>query len=749
MVQFISMRHFHIFILLTILLLMGCISETNIPSEKKSILQLSRGFDVDNDNFLDISQYTYTTNEIGTSNEGDIIIQRSIYFYPNYFEVEPVNDYTPDVMDKFSNVYQRINDEINSQEQDCWKNFNKATCLDPISCKKSCTTKTCLDYQNYDVGLILQDFKDVVEKRNEALSNLGKSIPFINTLNSTKDVSIELTKLYVYDKIIENHPAVMLLGICKPTYSNNTFGELNRYVGKLDVKTNNALVYYNIIGVNIKQLIELNIEDDVPYAISGQITKVTISHDHEVKSSIPLIVEFKKQRLNEMTNLLLVYKITTSMKNSRNYFEMWTGGNINIRALAINSPILDNLLKFLYNSIYSSIYHITGKSYLAFGLTLIIFIYLIMFLSGLSMYVYSFFIEYGQHKNKKLAFKRAFGEADILFMKHLTYAVGLFIIALVVEVILSKDIPLNSFDVFDIKHIFEKDVFAFISLISYLLFAYYSYLVIADKIKGLIVGKDYYKNRVDYSLKSNILLLKKLDAKLNEAKLLLDRLSDTGIDVNKEMDYILSVPYDDLQSKLQSEDPGLLNQRINYYLSRVEEIISEIKKKSRIADENWAKWETYISNELESKQQVLIDTLVAIPYQWRIWAVKKYIFEHPEEGLTLNGQILEKQKLSREERLNKILKHISNHYNVLGGFYYSEGNIISMYSRIGKKSVVYSLFYRLLLDLKIHSLSDIYVEGNYYIIKTYNTQTGKFVLIVNKEDLDLVDLYLRKKSGGL
>ncbi len=725
----------------------GCITETQIPMDKKSVLTTAVSVDVDGDKVPDIETYSYSPIEVSGPAEGQsLVIDRKIFVYPDEFEVEPVNAYNPEIIQTFQNVYKRIGDAIEEQEKDCRKSFNFATCLDAVSCKKSCNADACIEDKGYDVGLILKDFKDVVEKRDKALSAFANSIVAIKTSNSTVDASIALTKVYLYNKVIENHPAVTELGLCKPSYGDGIYEGAFNYIGKLNIDTNAVLVLYKIIGVNIKGVEQVYVQDSVPFTISTQITKVVLSRDHKMVSKYPLVIEFAEQRLSDIVTSTLAYKVITTMQNSRTYFESWTGGDVSVKVLTIQSKELNALMEFMYNAVYLPLYNATGLPYLAFSVVFGIFLFLILFIKGLFVYLYNFWKVYGSHKNWQLAFKKAFGESDIYFSRNAVYSAVLIVIALLAEFLLSQKLPLESFDVFVVKDAMQSDVFMPVSFILYLAGFYFMYFVVADKVKGLIVGKEYYKNVLEYSPKANKILLRKLEEKVNEAKRLLDRLSGTGVDVSKEFDYILGLPVDELNAKLYKEDPAFLHQRIEYHLTRVNEIIEKIKAKSEIAEQSWPRWESYIKSELEGKKTVSVDVLIAIPYQWRIWAVKKYIELHPEEGLSLEGQTIKREVLKPEEKVRKVIEYLSTHYDVPGGFVYYNGKT-NGYFKFGKKSVVEAVFYRLIASIKEISKKPVKLiaKGQFYVAEVIPIGKSILFIMASKEDLEKVEGYINSK----
>lgn len=272
------------------------------------------------------------------------------------------------------------------------------------------------------------------------------------------------------------------------------------------------------------------------------------------------------------------------------------------------------------------------------------------------------------------------------------------------------------------------------SFSSYFTFSILSLVV--ELLKGLIIGKEYYKPHIEVSKKSNILRLKKLKEMVKIAKDRLDRYSSSGIDVSEQYDVIVKIPLKQLEVEIEKGEQRKLKQKLEHYLSLVETALNEARNREEIAKEKWPEWKEYIKKRLEGKDKLSVDAFINIPKKWRIWALTKYIEEEDEEGVVLEGNVVRKKLLTEEEKARRILSYACSKGLIKGGVIFKEATPLTYYFCMPKKTLYANLLGNLIKKAKtlikplgIHRIEELTIEGKERSVTIYTIKGFSLALL--------------------
>jgi hypothetical protein len=118
---------------------------------------------------------------------------------------------------------------------------------------------------------------------------------------------------------------------------------------------------------------------------------------------------------------------------------------------------------------------------------------------------------------------------------------------------------------------------------------------------------------------------------------------------------------------------------VSEWSEKVDEAISSVSSKISGADQNWSRWESYISSMISSQPQLTVPMLVSIPPALRVFAVSKYVRLHSNEVSFENG-IISRKKLSYDSIVSEMVR---NGYLKGGILLKDEKPIVNLFSSDG------------------------------------------------------------------
>ncbi len=145
-----------------------------------------------------------------------------------------------------------------------------------------------------------------------------------------------------------------------------------------------------------------------------------------------------------------------------------------------------------------------------------------------------------------------------------------------------------------------------------------------------------------------------LKDKMKELESIIEEYSKEDFDVSKEYDILTTVKSEkiDLLTKNMTARSKAL---IDDYLARVENGITSLRGRKKLADENWPRWKDAIAKMLEEQNEVYTSSLVTIPASLRGWALGRYAKETGVEGLTFERDAIKKRKISPTELVSDLI----------------------------------------------------------------------------------------------
>ncbi len=671
----------------------GCIKEANLNFTQLSPYVGADSIDLNNDTKVDISTYVFSDIDINEGNQR-IKISRYIYVHPEKFAVF----YTDNDTYNSSYVYEITKSIITSSKdmvKEC-SNIIQKGCMSPQACVSSCRSGICEKQTDKSIGNVVYDFSDILNDYDITLDELAVQLSRANISGNYSGVFNTLSRLYVEEYILENHPLVREFGICKFSHSDSIPLLINPSHITIIPSQNRALVVEKFASYNLENPMELRLVETLPSSISDAISIYYLPDDAIVVSPNPLKYRYPQIKLTKDSTVYLSMMVDGSFPNTEIIFESWNNILGSVRVMVFDLPIVENSIKWLYSNIYSPIVSFLNIPYLSLAITFSLIILILMILFQILATLYAIIQTIFEPKKMKEAILLSLGEADLFWKRKLSVSITLLIIAYVIEMTMASRVNLQDFSQITLKEVFSSDVWGFISFVLYIVSISFLYEVVLDRIKRLIGGKFYENRYVEFTPEANMKRLEELKKLIEKAQKMFDAYSDMGIDTSVEYQTMMSIPVGDLEKLVRSdENPYIVNDKINEYIEKLSEAIEAVKNKEKIAIENWKKWESYIDEEISDKDTISIDTLVSIPYQWRLWAITRYIDEHPEENLVVEGRIVKRIKISGEEKVKRIIKSGVMRSEIIGGIYIKSGNFSGGYLPYEKPTVISGVLMRI------------------------------------------------------
>jgi len=141
----------------------------------------------------------------------------------------------------------------------------------------------------------------------------------------------------------------------------------------------------------------------------------------------------------------------------------------------------------------------------------------------------------------------------------------------------------------------------------------------------------------------------RLKGKINDLQKLVDECTAEEFDVSDEYDALSSISaqrIDDISKETTRESKNAIEKN----LMNIENAIERLNERKKMAAENWPKWEETVEKLLTEGNEVYLTALITIPASMRPWVLNKYAKERGGEGV-----IFERDSLKRKTTTPDIL----------------------------------------------------------------------------------------------
>ena len=169
------------------------------------------------------------------------------------------------------------------------------------------------------------------------------------------------------------------------------------------------------------------------------------------------------------------------------------------------------------------------------------------------------------------------------------------------------------------------------------------YYVLADMLKGIVLGERYFLVPIDMArarLKQLLDTIDRLDREISQQ-------NTQGIDTEPE-EIVMEVERNKAEriaSELNEENAEYYVKPLVNAINNVQTSIDSLENKIEVLT-SWPMWRKNVDDLLITKDSVTAEMLTAVPSRWRKWALTRYLSEHLGEALTIEEGILKKIKIA-------------------------------------------------------------------------------------------------------
>jgi hypothetical protein len=146
-----------------------------------------------------------------------------------------------------------------------------------------------------------------------------------------------------------------------------------------------------------------------------------------------------------------------------------------------------------------------------------------------------------------------------------------------------------------------------------------------------------------------------LKDRIAELERLIEEYTKEDFDVSKEYDVLAAVKAEKTDTTTK-EMTARTKAIVDENLTKVENAISSLNERKKLADSNWSKWKEGISKMLADQGEVYVSSLVTVPVSLRAWALGKYVKEEGPEGVIFERDSLKKRKVSPEQLVQEMIE---------------------------------------------------------------------------------------------
>lgn len=652
------------YILLVIFLLgFGCIEDRVYPSDKTETLLSNSSMDFDNDGINDYSVYKF--NPV-TKTDAGVSIQRIVtvatYTKGTYTTIDPnLTDVDLLLADQSLDEFSKSRFQSDSA---CSKNIGllNVVCSDVTTCSRLCSTSVkCKEIAaNYDevlAGSMISYVQDNNELRSLILDARRMVLNLRNTTDEERNTFLDKTRSMVgrVSSINANplytHPMLLL---CDPSeYGLSYVAEAAQRIG--DYETTPDYYHYRVMltttpvgeeGPELgKEVLGVGITDRMPQTVVPQAGQISSIQDLLADEENGWVVINWNSPTPSEKGYVFEYEFTSTVGPSTLLAALRTP------SVTIKNVDLSGLVPT--EALYKALHGILGNYYMALGAALGFTIAFIFFLYNLVILGITMVTERAAGSTFTAGFRKAFGRTAVRYKSDAVVAF-IFLAAGFYVTTFHAVQPTTAPGLLQSVEFLLKSSFGTLGLgltLIGVVMAYFaaenlSKVVILERAYGMVIRQE----RDMYIAKAG-----SLKEKMKELEMLIEQFTQEEFDVSKEYDVLTALKGQDIEA-LTKNITAQSKTRIDNHLNAIENAISSLKQRKRLADENWPKWKDNISKILEEQNEVFASSLVTVPGSLRAWALNRYYKElGGGSGIVLEHDGLKKRKLSADKVIHDML----------------------------------------------------------------------------------------------
>lgn len=655
-------------------LIFGCIEQKSTSSNPSEIILSQSQVDFDSDGSWDYARVDFSPqkrSEMGLEIKRTLIITpKKSFHYQNYnSSINDLDRLTIDSsLDNFESDFSAI-------YLNCANNLGVlgVTCTDAQTCFNLCTSSNsnCRKIASSDslfVGNMIRSFSLNQREITKPVSNLRSDIYDVNSLESANSLLSEYSSFASKVSQSAKNPVVSVYSLC--SVSSFDYSQLNTIlsrIGSIEAQTDSYdyQIILSVMNPSNSQIQSLDLTDSLPAdAIRTDSLSSPMNFD---------LVGSNKVHLNQTSKLDSSFTIAYSFESDLNPDQVvpfLTSPTIKTSVASLESLSV-------FQGPYSLVQKIVSNSSISISLSFSLIIIALLFIFNFSSLLFHFSSEKPSSMRFANSIRRAFGKVSVNWKTQLVISVLSIVAAYGISVMLVPSELLFSPNLISvISNLLKSELLLVSILIGIFGFSQF-YFAIENLFKLMLLEKAY---GIAISQEKDLYIAQSsnLVDKISSLGKLVDSASSSGIDASVESELLSRIPsskISEMASNFNPKNKALVSE----WSEKVDEAISSVSSKISGADQNWSRWESYISSMISSQPQLTVPMLVSIPPALRVFAVSKYVRLHSNEVSFENG-IISRKKLSYDSIVSEMVR---NGYLKGGILLKDEKPIVNLFSSDG------------------------------------------------------------------
>lgn len=728
-----------IIILLLALIIFGCVSEKDASALKGEEIAIPEEMDVDGDGQVDFASYKFftvekegikTTRIVSVYVENDAIIED----FNEFTDVDLINMH--DSLSEFTKNYESTDDA-------CSTNLGllAVSCPDPKTCANICSSNSAKckklvesspEAVGHSVFLYARDNNEI----RSALRDLNKELPTIN--DATQNQKIDFLKNG--EKIVTKLSSVG----ANPLYKQFELCEYGDYqVTKLVKDVTKKLAIYSVQPRKFNYRITIAVElpskkagerlsfndliakDGLPTQLG--VTENSISSPQDVSISTvasKILVQWPAVRSSN-ERFVLFYEFSTNA-NPGDVLTKLTSPTIILKV--INIEFLQPTL-----SLYAMLYSATKNFYISFAAAFAISVIVILLLFNILVILYKIIRAKMAKETVSQGMFMALRKTRIKWKSDIVASVVSFAVGFAAMSMFAKDVK-TQLGLMETIDFMINEPAGFLAVAGIFFGIVFLYSTVENRIKIYALeqryGKKFKDEKALFIASGN-----ELKTKIDELRKLVATLSSENFEVGAEHDFVSSISNQRIDEIMKKTDPQH-KREVEDYLTKVDEALSRLHELKKLSEQNWPVWNDYIAKLLGETDEVYVSGLVTIPASLRSWALNKFVKEHPDYGLTFEGELIRRREVSPDKIARAMIERKLLHGVVI----VKDGKVNFSKCEGAGSTIVGALTVKMLSYLSSavknvgqHEYSSVATIGDRLLLVLLKHHTMEALLIIEKE----------------
>lgn len=655
-------------------LVFGCIEQKSTSSNPSEIVLSQSQLDLDSDGSWDYAKIDFSSQkraDLGLEIKRTLIITpKKSFHYLNYNS--SINDLDRLTIDS---SLDNFDSDFSSTYLNCANNMGVlgVTCTDPQTCFNLCTSSNsnCRKISSSDglfVGNLIRFFSLNQREITKPVSNLRSDIYDVNSLESANSMLLQYSSFATKVSQSVKNPSLSFYSLC--SVQSFDYSKLNQILSKVgsiesQIDSYEYYVVLSVINPTNSQIQSFELTDSlpenamIPDSLSSVMTfdalgsnKVHLNQTSKLDSSFTVAYSFESTLPPDQIVPLLTSPSAKTSVASLEFLSIFQGPYSYVQKMISNSSISISL----------------SFSLIVIGL---------LFVFNFSSLLFHFVSEKPSSMRFANSIRRAFGKVSVNWKTQLVLSLLSIVAAYGISVMLvPSDLLFSANLISVISNLLKSELLLVSILVGIFGFSQF-YFALENLFKLMLLEKAY---GIAISQEKDLYVAQasNLVDKISSLNKLVESASSSGIDASSESEVLSRV-----SSTKVSEMASVFNPKnkalVSEWSEKVDDAISSVSSKISGADQNWSRWESYISSMVSSQPQLTIPMLVSIPPALRVFAVSKYVRLHSNEISFENG-VISKKKLSYDGIVSEMVR---NKYLKGGILLKDEKPIVNIFSSDG------------------------------------------------------------------